>query len=47
MTIIKRIIEMLINQEKNIYSCIYKLLINVYSCFINDELTVYSCLTND
>jgi len=29
-TIIKRIIDMLINQEKSIYSCIYKLLINVY-----------------
>jgi len=26
--IIKHIIEMLINQEQSIYSCIYKLLIN-------------------
>jgi len=29
-TIIKRIIDMRINQEKSIYSYIYKLLINVY-----------------
>jgi len=28
-TIIKRIIDILINQEESIYSCIYKLLINV------------------
>jgi len=29
-TIIKHIIDMLINQEQIIYRCIYKLLINVY-----------------
>jgi len=29
-TIIKQIINMLLNQEESIYSCIYKLLINVY-----------------
>jgi len=28
--IIKQIIDMLLNQEESIYSCIYKLLINVY-----------------
>jgi len=27
--IIKQIIDMLLNQEESIYSCIYKLLINV------------------
>jgi len=29
-TIITQIINMLLNQEESIYSCIYKLLINVY-----------------
>jgi len=29
-TIIKQIIEKLLNQEECIYCCIYKLLINVY-----------------
>jgi len=29
-TIIKQIIDMLLNQEESIYSCIFKLLINVY-----------------
>jgi len=28
-TVIKQIIDMLLNQEENIYSCIYKMLINV------------------
>jgi len=46
-TIIIQIIDLLLNQEESIYSCIYKLLINVYLWFMNDELTVYSCLTND
>jgi len=29
-TIIKQIIDKLLNREESIYSCIYKLLINVY-----------------
>jgi len=29
-TIIKQIIDMLLNEEESIYSCIYELLINVY-----------------